>query len=365
MSIRKLDKASMEAARKKLNNLTKPKGSLGFLEEIAIRLAGIYRQEPEVGPKTVIVMAGDHGIAREGVSAYPQEVTSRMVRNFLEGGAAINVLARVAGAGVVVVDMGIVGEIDRQECWENFYQYRVREGTGNIAEGPAMTREEAEKTVAAGIEVAEKEIEKGARIIAVGEMGIGNTSVSSAILSVMSGLKVEKVVGQGTGVLGEALGKKIDLIKKAINLNLPNPGDPLDVLSKVGGLEIGGMVGVMLGAAAAGIPLVVDGFVSGAAAMLAMEMAPLCQGYMLFSHLSAESGHKAMLDWMEIEPVLHLDMRLGEGTGAVLLLPIIDAAVKILGEMATFEDTNIMSHEEIADQEIEAKVFSDFWNKRV
>lgn len=351
----------MRLAQKRLDNLTKPKGSLGILEEIAVRLAGIYRGEPAAGKKTVIVMAGDHGIARKGVSAYPQEVTTQMVRNFLAGGAAVNVLARAAGASVVVVDMGIAEQLEPQE---NLYICRVKSVTNNIAEGPAMTREQAEKTIEAGIEVAGKEIEKGARVIATGEMGIGNTSVSSAILSVLSGIKVDKVVGRGTGVLGDALDRKVKLVKEAINLNLPNPSDSLDVLAKVGGLEIGGMVGVMLGGAAAGVPVVVDGFVSGAAAMLAIELAPMCRNYLFFSHLSAESGHQLMLDWMNIKPLLHLDMRLGEGTGAVLLFPIMDAAVKIYEEMATFEEAEISGQEpDDSEEEIDAKVYADFWKK--
>jgi nicotinate-nucleotide--dimethylbenzimidazole phosphoribosyltransferase len=361
-SIQELDNSSMEMARHRLDSLTKPQGSLGLLEEIAVKLAGICRGVPVSEPKTVIVLVGDHGIAGEGVSAYPQEVTCQMVRNFLTGGAAINVLARLTGAHVAVVDMGVLEEI---EPHENMYIYRVREGTANIANGPAMSREEAAATVEAGIEVAGKEIKKGCRIIAIGEMGIGNTSAASAILSVLTGYKVERVTGVGTGVNQEGLQKKITLVNQAVNVNLPNPNDPLDVLSKVGGLEIGGMVGVILGAAAAGVPVVVDGFVSGAAAMLAMEMAPLCSEYLFFSHLSAEAGHKVMLDWLKKEPLLRLNMRLGEGTGAVLAFPIFDAAVKIFEEMATFQEAGIsVGNEKGFDPETEAKVFNEFWKRR-
>lgn len=351
----------MQLTQFRLDRLTKPKGSLGLLEEIAVRLAGIYRGEPSIGKKTVIVMAGDHGIATKGVSAYPQEVTSQMVRNFLAGGAAINVLARAAGANVVVVDMGIAQQLEPQE---NLYICRVKSVTNNIAEGPAMTVDQAHRTIEAGIEVVKNEISKGARVIACGEMGIGNTSVASAILSVLSGMKVEKVVGRGTGVLGEALDQKVKLVQKAINLNLPNPNDSIEVLAKIGGLEIGGMVGVMLGAASEGIPVVVDGFVSGAAAMLAIEMAPLCRNYLFFSHLSAESGHKPMLEWMDIRPLLHLDMRLGEGTGAVMIFPLLDAAVKIYEEMATFEEAEITGQVSAeSQQETDPEIYDEFWNK--
>lgn len=360
-SIRELDEFNMEMAQHRLDTLTKPQGSLGILEKIAVRIAGIYREQPALGKKTVIVMAADHGIACQGVSAYPQEVTLQMVRNFLNGGAAINVLSRLAQASVVVVDMGVLEET---EPHEDLYIYRIKPGTDDISKGPAMTREEAEATIEAGIEVAQKEIEKGTRVIAIGEMGIGNTSASSAILSVLSGLKVEKVVGRGTGVSKEALDKKIMLIDQAININLPNPNDPLDVLAKVGGLEIGGMAGVILGAAAAGVPVVVDGFVSGAAAMLAMEMAPLASDYLFFSHLSAEAGHKVMLDWLNVNPLLHLDMRLGEGTGAVLVFNLIDAAVKIYEEMATFSEAEITCRkEEDSVQETDPQVYDDFWNR--
>ena len=196
-------------------------------------------------------------------------------------------------------------------------------------------------------------------------MGIGNTSASSAILSVLTGYKVERVIGVGTGVNQEVLQKKITLVNQAVNVNLPNPNDPIDVLSKVGGLEIGGMVGVILGAAAAGVPVIVDGFVSGAAAMLAIEMAPLCSEYLFFSHLSAEAGHRVMLDWLKKEPFLHLNMRLGEGTGAVLAFPIIDAAVKIFQGMATFREAGISSGNEGGlDPETEAQVFNKFWKRR-
>jgi len=345
-SIRQLDSESMDRARFRLDSLTKPKGSLGVLETISVRLAGIYRGKLSPEKKTVIVMAGDHGIATQGVSAYPQEVTSQMVRNFLNGGAAINVLARLTKARVVVVDMGTLCET---EPHENLYIKRIRAGTNNIAIGQAMARKEALECIEAGIEIVSREIRLGARVIATGEMGIGNTSASAAIFSVLSGKKAEYVVGTGTGISSEALAKKIKLVNQAVTVNDPDPRDPVDVLAKVGGLEIGGMTGVILGAASLGVPVVVDGYVSGAAAMLAMELAPLSRDYLFFSHLSAEAGHKLMLEWLGVKPLLQLDMRLGEGTGAVLAFPLLDAAVRVYEEMATFDEAKISPKREEAN----------------
>lgn len=342
-TIKDLDKDSMAAARTRLDSLTKPKGSLGVLEEIAVRLAGIYKGQPTLGPKTVVVMAGDHGIAGQGVSAYPQEVTCQMVQNFLDGGAAINVLSRAADARVVVVDMGILQE---PEPHKDLYIYRIKAGTGNIVVEPAMTRKEAALCIEAGIEVALREIHRGAKVLAIGEMGIGNTSASAAVFSVLSGIPVEDVVGKGTGLTAEALENKARLIRQGILHNSPVADDGLDVLAKVGGLELGGMAGIILGAASCRVPVVADGYVSGAAVMLAMQLAPQVQEYLFFSHLSAEAGHQKMLEWLGVKPLLHLDMRLGEGTGAVLAFPLIDAAVRIYFEMATFEGAGISGQSE-------------------
>lgn len=333
----------MDKAKIRLDSLTKPKGSLGVLEEIAVKLAGIRGGQPSVGAKTVIVMAGDHGIATEGVSAYPQEVTFQMVQNFLAGGAAINVLARLTDARVVVVDMGVLG---KPEPRENLYIERIKAGTGNIARGQAMTRAEALKCIERGIEIVSGEIKRGARAIAIGEMGIGNTSSSAAIFAVFSGKKAEEVVGTGTGISPDVLEKKTQLVNQAIQVNNPDPKDPVDVLAKVGGLEIGGMAGAVLGAASLGVPVVVDGYVSGAAAMLAMELAPLSREYLFFSHLSAEAGHKLMLDWLGVQPLFRFDMRLGEGTGAVMVFPVLEASVRIYEEMATFEEAQISPKKE-------------------
>jgi nicotinate-nucleotide--dimethylbenzimidazole phosphoribosyltransferase len=337
-SIGQLHRRSMEMAGEKLESLAKPPGSLGVLEEIAIKLAGIYGGMPFTGRKIVMIMAGDHGVVEEGVSVFPQEATVQMIHAFLGGGAAINVLAGHSGAEVIVVDMGVKGEL---ESHKNLYKCKVKPGTNNMVRKPAMTREEAVQAVETGIKVINWEIEKGAKIVALGEMGIGNTTPSSAIVSVMAGVAVDKVVGKGTGISRNTLQQKCQIIKNAIKLHSPNPEDPIDVLSKVGGLEIAGLTGVILGAAARRIPVVIDGFVTGAAAMLAVGLKSECKDYMFPSHLSWEPGHEIMMEWLGLKPMIHMKMRLGEGTGAAMALHIIDAAVKIFNGMSTLEEVNI------------------------
>ncbi len=330
--------AGMEAQRR-LDRLTKPQGSLGVLETIAVQLARIQGNPlPELGDKTVMVMAGDHGVVTEGVSAYPQEVTAQMVHNFLRQGAAINVLARNAGARVVVADVGIAGgSIGHPDL----ICRRVRSGTGNIARGAAMSTAEAVAAIEVGIDLVNLEIEKGANLIATGEMGIGNTTPSSAILACYSGRNIEQLTGRGTGVKNDGLQRKQQAITMALEVNQPNPEDPLDVLSKVGGLEIAALTGIILGAAGARVPVVIDGFISTAAALIAYKMNSRCQGYMIASHLSQEPGHKIMLEEIGLSPMLYLDLRLGEGTGAVLAFHLIETAVKIIHEMATFEEAGV------------------------
>ncbi|RIV20959.1 nicotinate-nucleotide--dimethylbenzimidazole phosphoribosyltransferase [Alicyclobacillaceae bacterium I2511] len=336
--INDLDKKSMDAARLRLNQLTKPLGSLGILEELAERLAGIYGNPyPTIGDKVVILMAGDHGVVDEGVTAFPQEVTAQMVLNFISGGAGINVLARHAGARVVVVDVGIAQPLEHPIL----VQRSIRRGTWNLAQGPAMTREEAIAAVEAGIEVATTEIARGATLLATGDMGIGNTTPSSAILAVISGYPVEKLVGRGTGINDERLAHKIQVIQSAIALNHPIPQDALDVLAKVGGFEIGGLAGVVLAAAAHQIPVIIDGFISTTAALIASHLHPKSTQYMIASHVSKEPGHRILLDLLGLHPMLQLNMRLGEGTGAALAMNIVEAATKILREMATFSDVGI------------------------
>lgn len=349
-----LNGQAMETAQQRLNALTKPQGSLGRMEEAVIQLAGINGQLPTISQaasslsgepsstKAVIVMAGDHGVCEEGISAYPQEVTAQMVANFLQGGAAVNVLARHVGADVICVDMGVIGGLTHPDLLDR----KIRQGTGNIAKGPAMSREEAERAVLAGCELVSDLKEKGYTWFATGEMGIGNTTPSSALLTVLGAAEPEMAVGRGTGINETQRLHKQQVVRRAIEQNRPNADDPLDVLAKVGGLEIAGLTGVILGAAANRCPVVIDGFISSAAALVASRLSPLASQYMLASHLSQEQGHQLLLDRLGLRPILHMDMRLGEGTGALLAFPIIEAAVKIVTEMATFDSAGVSQNKD-------------------
>lgn len=333
------DRAAMDAARRLQASLTKPQGSLGKLEDLSVRLAGIYRTCPPVmGRKLVFTMAADHGVTGDGVSAYPAEVTRQMVLNFARGGAAINVLARHAGAEVLVVDMGVACDADWPPC---VIRRKIRKGTESIARGPAMTREDAQRCLEVGIELAENAVADGATALAVGDMGIGNTTIASAVTAAITGKPVAEVTGRGTGIDDARLSAKVSLIEKALRVNAPDPRDGLDVLSKVGGFEIGGMAGVILGAASEGVPVFVDGFVSGSAALIAFTMCPESVDYMIASHLSVEPGHVHALAHLGLTPVLDLGMRLGEGTGAVLAFGIAEASCRVLSEMATFESAGV------------------------
>jgi nicotinate-nucleotide--dimethylbenzimidazole phosphoribosyltransferase len=333
------DKAAQQAEIRQ-NNLTKPPKSLGRLEEISIQLAGMKADPaPKVDRKAVIVMAADHGVALEGVSAFPVEVTSQMVMNFLHGGAAINVLARQAGASVTIVDIGVAADFD--PSLPGLLHRKVARGTRNMAKGPAMTRAEAEKALACGMDVLAQVAAKGLDLVATGDMGIGNTTPSSAIVAVMTGLPVVRVTGRGTGIDDAGLAQKIKVIKQAITLNKPDPKDALDVLCKVGGLEIAGLTGVMIAAAARRIPVVVDGFISTAAAMIAVGLVPYVRNYLFGAHNSVEIGHRAMLKYLGLNPLIDLNLRLGEGTGAVLAFHLIEAASRILREMATFSEAGV------------------------
>lgn len=327
-----------ERARRHSDQLTKPPGSLGKLEEMAARLAGISGELwPYLSRRAVIVMAGDHGVCEEGVSAFPSAVTPQMVLNFLNGGAAVNVLARQAGAEVVCVDVGVAAELAHPDLVSR----KVVFGTANMARGAAMTREEALRAIWTGIELVDEKVKQGIRMFATGEMGIGNTTASAAIASVLGGLPPEATVGRGTGIGDEALIRKVDVVSKAIAVNEPNPEDPLDVLAKVGGAEIAGLVGVMIGAAANRCPVLIDGFISSAAALVASRLAPASLPYMLASHLSHEHAHRALLEVIGLSPLIHLEMRLGEGTGAVLCFHLVDAALKLMKEMATFDSAGV------------------------
>ena len=338
-SIRSLDAGAMDAARARQNNLAKPPGSLGRLEEISIQVAGITGQaRPVIKEKAVVTCAGDHGVVAQGVSAFPQEVTPQMVYNFLNGGAAINVLARHVGARVVVVDAGVAADFEPQP---GLVIKKVAHGTADMTQGPAMSRAQAVQAIEAGIEVVEDEIARGLSIVAVGDMGIGNTTPSSGIVAAITGRPVAEVTGRGTGINDEQLAHKMAVIRKALAVNRPDPDDALDVLSKVGGFEIGTIAGVVLGAAAHHIPAVIDGFISTAGALIAGELSPLAREYMIAAHASVEIGHRAMLDRLGLIPCLDFDLRLGEGTGAALVLSVVEAACKILDEMATFESAGV------------------------
>lgn len=340
----------MQKTQCRLDSLTKPQGSLGRLEEIAKLAVGISAKEtPELKNKVIFTFAADHGVAEEGVSAFPQAVTAQMVYNFLRGGAGINVLARHIGAKVVVADLGVAEKIKFQESLpagqagniKNFIDKKINYGTKNMLKGPAMTKDEAIRSIEAGIEIFEDEFGSGIDIIGIGEMGIANTTVSSAITAIITGEKAEDVTGRGTGIDEAGLKNKIKAIKTAIKINQPDIKDPLDILSKVGGFEIGGLAGVILAAASRKVPVVIDGFISGAAALIAYKFEPKTKEYMFASHCSVEIGHKAILKYLGLKPILDLGLRLGEGTGAALGINIVEAAVKILAQMATFASANV------------------------
>ncbi|MCX5813358.1 MAG: nicotinate-nucleotide--dimethylbenzimidazole phosphoribosyltransferase [Proteobacteria bacterium] len=340
LTIEPIKTSLLELAQTRLDSLTKPIGSLGRLEEFARRLVGITGQEipPPFSKKAIFTFAGDHGVTEEGISLYPKEVTEQMVYNFLRGGAGINVLARHAGADVVVVDIGVDCDFTGQA---GLLIKKVVRGTKNMRKGPAMTREEAEQCIDTGIALAMEYADKGYCMFGTGDMGIGNTTASSAIAAVISGKPVAGVTGRGTGISDEALAHKIKVIEDAIAFNRPDPKDPIDVLSKVGGAEIGGIAGIILGAAYRKIPVVVDGFISTAGALIAYTIEPAVTDYIFAAHNSVETGHKIILDAMGLQPILNLDLRLGEGTGAALAMFIIEGGLKIYCEMATFDEAGV------------------------
>jgi nicotinate-nucleotide--dimethylbenzimidazole phosphoribosyltransferase len=339
------DADAMAAASAHLDRLTKPPGSLGGLEAIAIRLAGIRgRLVTDIERPVVIVFAADHGVAARGVSAYPSEVTAQMVANFAAGGAAINVLARAAGADLVVVDIGVAGDgapATGSESGVRLVRARVAPGTRDLSTGPAMTREEAVAAIDVGRSVVTGLIGDGADLVALGEMGIGNTTSASAIVAALTGRPAVEVTGRGTGVDDPALERKVALIDAALALHRLDPADPLGVLAAVGGLEIAGLVGAILGASEAGIPVVLDGFITGAAALVAVALAPSVAGRLIAAHRSVEPGHAIVLERLGLAPILQLDLRLGEGSGAALAIPIVRAAARICGEMATFSEAGV------------------------
>jgi nicotinate-nucleotide--dimethylbenzimidazole phosphoribosyltransferase len=309
------------------------------LEELARRVAVIQSKVPQqLGRKLLWVFAADHGITVEGVSAYPKEVTAQMTCNFLRGGAAINVLARHYGVEVEVIDVGVDAEFPDPQELRNC---KVRRGTNNFSRGPAMSRPEALQSIEVGIRLVEEAAPKNPFLLGAGDMGIGNTSSAAAILCALTGASPGLVVGRGTGIDDRTWNRKLAAIERGLEINRPDPKDPLDVLAKVGGLEIGAMTGVILAAAALHTPMVLDGFISGAAALLAQGFCPDVHDFLFAAHLSAEKGHRLLLEALQLEPVLDLAMRLGEGTGACILMGLIEAAARVLGEMATFESAGV------------------------
>jgi nicotinate-nucleotide--dimethylbenzimidazole phosphoribosyltransferase len=338
-SIKPLDAEAMSSAKQRQDTLTKPRNSLGRLEELSIQIAGIQRKGiPQIDKKAIIIMAADHGVVAEGVTLYPQDVTRQMVLNFLNKGAAINVLATHIGARVIVVDMGVIGGFSQSH---GLICKMIDFGTRNMTLGPAMTHNQATNSIEAGIEVLQNELRTGLDIVGTGDMGIGNTTASSAIFAAISGYPLSMVTGRGTGIEDEQLTHKIKVVEKALAVNKPDADDPLDVLAKLGGFEIGGLTGLILGAASSGIPVVVDGFISGTSALIATRLCPEVKAYLIAAHQSAENGHKYLLKYMGLSPLLNLDMRLGEGTGAALAIHLAEASVKIIRDMKTFTEAGV------------------------
>ncbi|MFD2368985.1 nicotinate-nucleotide--dimethylbenzimidazole phosphoribosyltransferase [Brevibacillus sp. GCM10020057] len=337
-TIEPLHQETAEQTKQHVDQLTKPLGSLGRLETLAVELAAMTKEAfPVTSPPGVIVFAADHGVAREGVSAYPQEVTAQMLLNLTQGGAGINVFARQIGALQKFVDVGVAAEVDAPGVCKR----RIRAGSGNILREAAMTREEAERSIQVGIEAAHEIVGEGAKVLIVGEVGIGNTTASSAILAALTGADPDEIVGRGTGLTDEGWQRKKAVVREALALHRPDAADPLDVLSKVGGLEIGAMAGAILGAASRRVPVLLDGFIATVAALLAVRIAPAAADYLIAGHRSQEPGHAYVLKTLAKEPLLDLQLRLGEGSGAALAFPLVEAASRMVREMATFASAGV------------------------
>ena len=342
--IRPIDRAVVAKAEKRTAQLVMPPRALGRLHAIGERLCGMQGTlRPVIAGKAVLVMAGDHGVVAEGVSAFPQEVTGAMIQTFLSGGAGINAIARHVGAEVWVADMGIIPELDaaRLKNGNRLLVRKIGRGTRNLARGPAMTREEALKAVLTGFELASSLIRKGVDLLGTGDMGIGNTTPSAAIGAVLTGKSIEEMVGRGTGIDDQGLSRKREAIRRGIDLNRPDSGDGMDVLAKIGGFEIGGIAGIVLAGAHHRKPVVVDGFISTAGALIAHSLCPVAADYVFAGHCSEEPGHRHMLDHLKLAPILDLGMRLGEGTGGALAMCVIEAAVKVMTEVLTFEEAGV------------------------
>jgi len=344
-NISRQDQEARAKAEVRLDQLIMPHWALGRLMDLALDLAGITGSpEPRVDRKTIVTMAGDHGVVAEGVSKYPQEVTAQMVAGFVSGRAGINALSCLNDTQVVVVDMGVAADLSPLADAGKIVSKRVAGGTQNMAAGPAMSREQAVRAIEAGIEVVE-ELEDMVDVFGTGDMGIGNTTPSAAIASAITGAAVAEVTGRGTGIDDQQLEQKIEVIQRALEINKPDPEDGLDVLSKVGGFEIGGIAGLVLAAAARRKPILVDGFISTAGALIAHALAPAVADYVVAAHRSTENGHKLMQQHLGKEPLLDLGMRLGEGTGAALAMNLVEAAARILTDVATFDEASVSKAE--------------------
>lgn len=337
--IQPTDLRLLTQAQARLDRLTKPIGSLGRLEELAARYVMITGEmKPKVPRGAVFTFAADHGVTVEGVSAYPSAVTPQMVLNFLRGGAGVNVLARHVGIEVRIVDIGVNFDF---EAAPGLIHKKIMPGTNNFLVESSMSQAQAEQAVQVGVELATEAAQQGIGLIGTGEMGIGNTTASSAITAIMTGRSVSEVTGRGTGIDDVSYARKVDVVQRALALHRPDSTNAMEVLARVGGLEIGGLAGLILGAAAARIPIVLDGFIAGAAALIAVSLQPRCKDYLIASHQSVERGHQAVLGHLGLKPLFDLDLRLGEGTGACLGMSLVFGAIKIFTEMATFDEAGV------------------------
>lgn len=338
-SIKSLDSAAMDKCQVRLDNLTKPLGCLHALEHLARQLAGITRNpRPRALKKSILILAADHGVAAENISAYPQETTVKMIHQIVSGGAAINTFAEHVAADLLLIDMGIITGLPSLPALRN---EKIAYGTSNINQGPAMSREQAIKAIEVGIKIAAEEIKKGVTAIGLGEVGIANTTSGTAIVATYSQIPVSTLTGRGIGITDTMFKKKIKIIENAIAMNSPDPSDPIDVLSKLGGFEIAGLVGIILGGAAGGAALILDGLVTSAAALIAVKLAPQVKDYLIGSHISPEPAHKVALDLINLPAHLHLNMSLGEGTGAALGMSVLKASLHVLNDMKTFGDAEV------------------------
>lgn len=341
LSIYPLDVKSIDAAQKRLDCLTKPLGSLGRLEDIVKQLSGIQcTPQPDISSKATVIMCADNGITDEGVSSCPKDVTASVTYNFTRGITGINVFSKLTSARIVIVDIGVDADLP----YDIILNKKIRYGTWNMAKGPAMTRDEALKGINTGIEIVRDLKVQGVNLLGTGEMGIGNTSTSSAVASVLTGMPIEKMVGTGSGLTHSAFQHKLEVIRKCIEINKLSADDPIDVLSKVGGFDIAGLTGCFIGAAIYRVPIMIDGFISAAAALTAVKIHSGVRDYIFPSHGSAEPGTEAIMAALQMEPLLNLNMRLGEGTGAALGFQVMDAAIAAYTQMGTFDDAEIVQY---------------------